>query len=57
VPLPWRQRFRESGGLCDPATDFRATASLSFGKLKSRTRPDSAEVSAYMIRWRPRRPA
>jgi hypothetical protein len=53
----WRRRFRECGRFRVPATAFRAAASLSLGKLKSRRRPDSAEVSAYMVRWRPRRRA
>ena len=44
----------ESGRFGIPATEFRASVSLSLGKLKSRTRPDSAEVSVYMIRWPPR---
>jgi hypothetical protein len=52
-----RRRSPESGRFRVPATVFRATASLSLGKLKARVRPDSAEVSAYMVRWRPQRRA
>jgi len=42
VPLPRRQRFREWGGFCIPGAEFRLAESFSLGKLKSRTRPDSA---------------
>ena len=51
-----RQIARESGSFCTPAAECRATASLSLGKLKSRTRLAGAEVLAYMVRGRPRRP-
>jgi hypothetical protein len=51
-----QRRSCESGRFGVPATELRAGASLSLGKLKSRTRPDSAVKAAYMIRWRPRRP-
>jgi len=56
MPLRSRQISRESGRFSVPAPEFRAAASLSLGKLTSRTRPDSAERAAYMIRGRPRRP-
>jgi hypothetical protein len=54
--LDRQRRSCESGRFGVPATELRATASLSLGKLKSRTRPDSAVKAAYMIRWRPQRP-
>lgn len=47
---------RALGGFCALVPEFRAAASLSLGKLKSRTRPDSAVVAAYMVRWPPHRP-
>lgn len=50
MPLHIRQILRELGGFCALAPEFRAAASLSLGKLKSRTRPDGAEVLAYMVR-------
>jgi phage terminase large subunit-like protein len=48
-------RCCESGRFSVLATELLASASLSLGKLKSRTRADSAVKAAYMIRWRPRR--
>jgi hypothetical protein len=55
MPLRGRQISRESGRFSVPAPEFRAAASLSLGKLKSRTRPHSAVKAAYLIRGRPRR--
>jgi hypothetical protein len=52
APAHARRRSPESGRFRVPATAFRAAASLSLGKLKSRVRPGSAEGSAYMIRGR-----
>ena len=50
--LPHSQgRSCESGRFGVPATEFGASASLSLGKLKTRTRPESAVKAAYMIRW------
>jgi hypothetical protein len=56
VPLRNRRNARETRGFCVLTGEIGATASLSLGKLKSRTRPDSAVRAAYMISWRPRRP-